>query len=312
MKDLAHKPLLKAKNIIDENMKKYMCEHFNLIEVPAPVFVQRNWGYGGTIYGYDDGLTLNFNRKDYVTLHTTARWGRVLLQEYGFKEGEGIYCSLNCIDKDITPEFVSPEREEKIAFEVIYNHEDKKYIELKKAVKRFFKCFNQTAYRLYKTFPSLKREFTRDIYCISAKDLEIKYPLFTPQYRENEIVRKYKTVFIHGIGRKLSIKGVHEQRACDAEDWYLNGKLMIYDERLCRVVNLLKISFRVDAATLVNQATKSSQTAPSFYKYCSQVLKGNVPLTLGGEAEKRAIYRLLIGVDNIPEKLKFTKFENAY
>lgn len=52
-------------------------------------------------------------------------------------------------------------------------------------------------------FSGLSTELCRDVYFITAQELEDRYPDLTPKQRENVIVREHRTVFIEQIGGVL-------------------------------------------------------------------------------------------------------------
>ena len=71
--------------------------------------------------------------------------------------------------------------------------------------------------------------------------------------REYEVVKKYKSVFISGIGHKLSDGYPHDDRAADYDDWNLNGDILYYDELLDCALEISSMGIRVDSDSLLEQ-----------------------------------------------------------
>ena len=65
-----------------------------------------------------------------------------------------------------------------------------------------------------------------------TEELENMYPNLSPKQRENEIARKYRTVFLMQIGDKLKSGKPHDGRAPDYDDWSLNGDIILWNELL--------------------------------------------------------------------------------
>ena len=64
-----------------------------------------------------------------------------------------------------------------------------------------------------------KSSLPSDIFFIHAEELLKMFPNMTPKERENEICKKYKAVFVMGIGCKLSDGKKYDGRAADYDDW---------------------------------------------------------------------------------------------
>ncbi len=72
------------------------------------------------------------------------------------------------------------------------------------------------------------------------------YPKLSPNERETEICKKHSTVFVIGIGNKLSNGVPHDSRAPDYDDWQLNGDLLVYNKVLNYYIELSSMGIRVD------------------------------------------------------------------
>lgn len=113
-----------------------------------------------------------------------------------------------------------------------------------------------------------------------------------PKERENLITERLGSVFIIGIGGKLSDGKPHDLRAPDYDDYTtidpktglpgLNGDLLVWNEVLGRAIELSSMGIRVDKAAMLKQlelAGKEERTRLYFHK---RLLEGSLPLSIGG------------------------------
>ena len=84
---------------------------------------------------------------------------------------------------------------------------------LKDTVRRIVSAICGTLDELKWQFSDLSTELCRDVFFITAQELEDLYPQLTPKERENTAVREHKTVFIQQIGGKLKSGKPHDGRA---------------------------------------------------------------------------------------------------
>ena len=81
----------------------------------------------------------------------------------------------------------------------------------------------------------------------------------TEKEREYLITKKYKTVFIIGIGNNLKNGSPHDKRAPDYDDWNLNGDLFFYHEVLDMALELSSMGIRVNKESLKKQLKISNK-----------------------------------------------------
>ena len=136
---------------------------------------------------------------------------------------------------------------------------------------------------------------------VTSSELESLYPDIKPSKREYLITKKYGSVFIIGIGDKLKSGIPHDLRNPDYDDWSLNGDLLIFDDILDCPLELTSMGIRVDKESLLSQLEKSSNQDRIQSEYHQLIIKGELPLTIGGGIGKSRLCMLLLQKRHIGE-----------
>ena len=145
------------------------------------------------------------------------------------------------------------------------------------------------------------QEICEDVHFITAEELLQKYPHLDSKAREDAIAKEYKTVFIIGIGDKLSSGEPHDDRAPDYDDWSLDGDLLFYHEVLGRALELSSMGIRVDKETMLKQLEKSGKLERKEFEYHKMILAEELPLSIGGGIGQSRLCQLLLGRAHIGE-----------
>ena len=127
------------------------------------------------------------------------------------------------------------------------------------------------------------------------------YPDLPPKERENEIAKKHRTVFIIGIGGRLSDGKPHDGRAPDYDDWNLNGDLIVYYPVLGRAVELSSMGIRVDEESLLRQLELTGTLERKNLPYHKSLLAGDLPLTIGGGIGQSRLCMVLLNKAHVGE-----------
>ena len=127
------------------------------------------------------------------------------------------------------------------------------------------------------------------------------YPQLTPKEREGVITKKHKTVFIQQIGGKLRSGKPHDGRAPDYDDWSLNGDLLFWHEPLECALEISSMGIRVDPESLDKQLTEAGCDNRRKLPFHQMLLKGELPLTIGGGIGQSRLCMLLLGKAHIGE-----------
>ena len=118
------------------------------------------------------------------------------------------------------------------------------------------------------------------------------YPDKTPKEREDLITKRYGSVFIIGIGCKLSDGTPHDLRAPDYDDYTtidpetglpgLNGDLLVWNDVLGRALELSSMGIRVDKDALLKQLKLSGKEERMKLYFHRRLLEDSLPLSIGG------------------------------
>lgn len=100
--------------------------------------------------------------------------------------------------------------------------------------------------------------------------------------RENAVCKNHKFVFISQIGLPLKSAELHDSRAPDYDDWELNGDILVWYDKLDRAIEVSSMGIRVNEASLIKQLEASGQQERSGLLYHKLLLRGKLPLTIGG------------------------------
>lgn len=128
-----------------------------------------------------------------------------------------------------------------------------------------------------------------------------KYPALSPKERETAFCREYGTVFVQGIGNKLSNGLPHDGRAPDYDDWSLNGDILCYYPLLDTAFELSSMGIRVDPVSLKRQLTLSGCEERAKLPFHQALLEGKLPLTMGGGIGQSRLCMFILGKAHIGE-----------
>ncbi|MDD1743050.1 MAG: hypothetical protein LUO85_00320, partial [Methanomassiliicoccales archaeon] len=176
---------------------------------------------------------------------------------------------------------------------------DRNLAYLTKTVERIWKVIKGAERQAQTRFPQLKSDGHLDLpdklQFVHAEDLLDKYPNTPRKDRETRILQEYPGVFIYGIGWPLRDGYPHEMRAADYDDWAtetrskdgrpmhgLNGDILIWNHVTQRRHELTSMGIRVNAVTLKQQLEMSGLLDFLKYDYHQAIVKGEIPLSIGG------------------------------
>ena len=103
------------------------------------------------------------------------------------------------------------------------------------------------------------------------------------------------------IGEPLKSGKPHDGRAPDYDDWQLNGDILIYYPLLDCVVEISSMGIRVDEKSLHEQLAKAGCLERERYPFHQMLLKGELPLTMGGGIGQSRICMVLLNKAHIGE-----------
>ncbi|MBR2498554.1 MAG: aspartate--ammonia ligase [Clostridia bacterium] len=273
-----------AIKFIKDTFERELAKTLKLTRVSAPLFVLPETGLNDNLNGYEravrfDVLTLG---KEVEIVQSLAKWKRMALAKYGFEPETGLYTDMNAIRRDEDLDAIHSVYVDQWDWEKIITEKDRKLSYLKKTVKGIYKALKKLSIAVNKKYPALTHNLPDDITFISTKELEQAYPDLTRKEREVVAAKKYGAIFLYKIGWPLSDGKPHDGRAADYDDWKLNGDIILWYDVLGIALEISSMGIRVDGESLKKQLKKKGELDKLSNPYCSDIINGKLPLTIGG------------------------------
>ena len=288
--------------IIKDKFEKELAKKLSLTRVSAPLLVTKESGLQDDLSGVERKVAFDI-LKDGKTLEivqSLAKWKRFALKKYKFSVHTGLYTDMTAIRRDDKLDETHSIYVDQWDWEKIILKKDRTIDYLKSTVNKIVKAIIKTnEYVKNKGFSGI--ELSEKVYFITSQELLELYPTLSAKDREDEIVRKYKTVFIMQIGDKLSNGKPHDLRAPDYDDWALNGDLFFYHKVLDMALEISSMGIRVDKESLLSQLNKSQKNDRLEYDYHKSIVNESLPLTIGGGIGQSRLCQLLLGRAHIGE-----------
>lgn len=273
-----------AIKFIKDNFERDFSEALNLTRVSAPLIVRPETGLNDNLNGYE--RPVNFDVKDLKhpieIVQSLAKWKRMALAKYGFKEGSGLYTDMNAIRRDEDMDELHSIYVDQWDWEKIITKENRTYEFLKQTVERIYSVIRLLSYKVANRYPNLATNLPAEIFFISSGELETMYPNLSRKERENAITKLHKAVFIYQIGWDLKDGAPHDGRAADYDDWLLNGDIVLWYDVLGHAFEISSMGIRVDEKSIVKQLEKRNEQAKLTNPYVQAILNKQLPLTIGG------------------------------
>lgn len=293
----------RAIEFIKSNFQVNLGQALNLRRVSAPLFVEENSGLNDNLNGVE--RPVSFDIPDVgaqgQVVHSLAKWKRLALKRYDFKPGKGLFTDMNAIRRDEEVDNLHSVYVDQWDWEKVIDRDTRNMAYLEDTVRRIVSAICGTLDELKWQFSGLSTELCRDVYFITAQELEDRYPDLTPKQRENVIVREHRTVFIEQIGGVLKSGKPHDGRAPDYDDWSMNGDLLFWHEPLGMALEISSMGIRVDENSLAAQLKIAGCEARAELPFHKMLLNGELPLTIGGGIGQSRLCMLLLGKAHIGE-----------
>jgi len=270
---------------VKDYFEKRLAEMINLTRVSAPVFVKSGKGINDNLNGVERIVSFDAKEIEDNTLEVVqslAKWKRMALYRYAFREGEGLYTDMNAIRRDEDLDNLHSIYVDQWDWEKIISKKDRTLESLFVIVNQIYQVFKDTENYLYSIYPIFEKVLPQDIYFVTTQELEDKYPELTPKEREDVIAKEKGAVFIMQIGGQLRSGQKHDGRSPDYDDWTLNGDIIFYYPLLDRAFEVSSMGIRVDEETLEKQLKLSGCEDRKNLEYHKAVLEKRLPYTMGG------------------------------
>ena len=293
----------KAIGLIKNIFQVKLCAALHLKRVTAPLFVDPATGLNDDLNGVERpvGFDIPAVGIEGQVVHSLAKWKRLALHDYNFFVGNGLVADMNAIRRDEELDNLHSIYVDQWDWEKVIDESTRNEAYLKATVRRIVSAICGTLDELKWQFSSLDTDLCRDVFFITAQELEDMYPQLTPKEREGIITKKHKTVFIQQIGGKLKSGKPHDGRAPDYDDWSLNGDLLFWHEPLQCALEISSMGIRVDPESLDKQLSLAGCDSRRELPFHKMLLNGELPLTIGGGIGQSRLCMLLLGKAHIGE-----------
>ncbi len=285
----------RAIKFIKDYFQEHLAAALNLQRVSAPLFLKKGSGINDDLNGVEAKAAFRIKDDAYAEaecLFSLAKWKRMVLADYGFGPGEGLYTDMNAIRPDEECldnlhsvyvdqwdwERVITERERNLSF-------------LKDIVRKIYGVLQDTEAAVHARYPQLVPILAKQITFVHAGELQERWPDIGPRERENRITEELGPVFVIGIGGTLADGTLHDGRAPDYDDWItstgqgrqgLNGDIILRYPLLGRAFEISSMGIRVNKDTLAQQLEIRGLSQRREFPWHKRLLAGELPLSIGG------------------------------
>jgi len=303
----------KGIKLVKDFFQQGLAKALRLKRVTAPLFVLQGRGINDDLSGVERAVTfpvkdLGDQRAEVV--HSLAKWKRLSLAEYRIRPGHGIYTDMNAIRADEDLGNLHSLYVDQWDWERTITARDRNTQYLKRIVRDIYSVLLDTEMFICTCYPQLRPFLSPGVHFIHAQQLLDMYPDLSAKEREDAICKEYGSVFIIGIGGKLSDGKPHDLRAPDYDDWStpgedglpgLNGDLLVWNAILGRAFELSSMGIRVNAESMHRQLELSGKTERENLYFHRRLLAGELPLSIGGGIGQSRLCMLFLQKAHIGE-----------
>ena len=289
---------------IKDKFQQELAQRLQLMRVSAPMFVTVSSGLQDNLSGVERSVKFDVKKDGEMLeiVQSLAKWKRNALKEYGIKMHYGLYTDMNAIRRDDDMDELHSIYVDQWDWERVIDKKDRTIKYLKQTVDQIWEALKETS-KFLKTKIKIKNlpTLSGKVHYITTQELLKMYLNKTPKQREYEICKKYKTVFIIGVGDKLSDGKIHDMRSPDYDDWKLNGDLLVYHAVLDCCLELSSMGIRVDEKSLKSQLKKAKKEERMKYQYHKDIVNKKLPLSIGGGIGQSRLCMYIMGRAHIGE-----------
>jgi aspartate--ammonia ligase len=241
--------------------------------------------------------------KEVQIVQSLAKWKRYALGKYNFSADEGLYTDMNAIRRDEETDAIHSIYVDQWDWEKVIAPRDRTVDYLKDTVTTIVAALADTQATLRAVYPQLTPLplIDREVSFVTSQELEDLYPDLSGKEREHAFVKEHPTTFLMKIGGKLKSGKPHDGRAPDYDDWELNGDILFYNDVLGHALELSSMGIRVDEVSLDRQLTERGCNERRALPFHSMLLRGELPLSVGGGIGQSRLCMLMLGCAHIGE-----------
>jgi len=285
----------KAIKFIKDFFQDNLAKELNLQRISAPLFLRKGSGINDDLNGTEKKVS--FQVKDAGNceaecLFSLAKWKRMVLADYAFGPGEGLYTDMNAIrpDEECLDNLHSAYVDQ-WDWEKVITTEQRNLDFLKKTVEKIHGVLKKTQAAVCERYLHIEPVLADKIIFVHTEELLQMYPDAGPREREDRITERHGAVFLVGIGGELSDGTIHDGRAPDYDDWTtetspgkkgLNGDILLWYPPLNKAFEISSMGIRVDKDTLLKQLKERNMEQRKDFEWHKRLLNNELPLTIGG------------------------------
>ena len=268
------------KDTFERDFSQALC----LTRVSAPIIVCPESGLNDNLSGDEKPVSFVIKKinKRVEIVQSLAKWKRMALKKYNFKENFGLYTDMNAIRSDDKLDELHSIYVDQWDWEKIISNDERNLDYLKQIVSDIYKVILKLNNKINDKYPMLHHNLPNEIFFISTTELQKLYPNLSSKERENEITKKYGAVFLYQIGWPLSDGNPHDGRAADYDDWLLNGDILLWYDVLDLAMEISSMGIRVNKDTIIKQLEAKNELFKLNNPYVQAVINEEMPLTVGG------------------------------
>ncbi|MBR6020251.1 MAG: aspartate--ammonia ligase [Lachnospiraceae bacterium] len=269
---------------VKDFFQRELATQLNLHRVTAPLFVTPESGLNDNLNGVERPVSFEIkeSKGNVEIVHSLAKWKRMALGKYGFREGEGLYTDMNAIRRDEDTDNIHSIFVDQWDWEKVIAKADRNEKTLRRTVKDVYEALRVTEKYVANQYDYVQCILPEEITFVTSQELLDLYPDKTVKEREYLAAKEYGAVFIMKIGDFLSNGEKHDGRAPDYDDWQLNGDIMVYYPVTDIALELSSMGIRVDEDSLRIQLDKAGCPERAELAFQKALLEGKLPYTVGG------------------------------
>jgi aspartate--ammonia ligase len=283
-----------AIKLIKDFFEVSLAAELRLSRVTAPLFVLRGTGINDDLNGVEKPVSFGIDHMNGQTaeiVQSLAKWKRMMLADYGIQHGYGLYTDMNAIRPSETLDNLHSLYVDQWDWERVISPEERTISFLQEIVRKIYGVIKRTEFHLSDRYHFIKPELPDEITFIHSEDLLREFPKLNPRQREEEAVRKYKAIFVIGIGAPLADGVRHDGRAPDYDDWStetkpgfqgLNGDIILWNNVLNCAFEISSMGIRVDLTALLKQLEATNTLERKVLFFHQRLINGELPLSVGG------------------------------
>lgn len=280
----------------------------NLIRISAPLFLEKSSGLNDDLSGVEEKVSFEFNNRTLEIVQSLAKWKRFALKKYNI---DGLYADMNAIRKSekldhLHSIYVDQWDWEKVIDLSQGKTKDDILDETAKIIHNNICDLERLYWNMKKekenvNIPSENELIKKELFIITSEELLNMYPKLSSSDREREICKKYGSVFIKQIGKKLSNSTRHDLRAPDYDDWEYNGDLLYWNHSINDSMELSSMGVRVNKESLIKQLNICNCDNRLELPYCKMILNNELPQTIGGGIGQSRLCMLILKKKHISQ-----------